>query len=171
MMQLYDSTIPQFKKVLQNLERWIDKAEAYAAAKKFDPEVLLTARLAPDQFPFVRQVQIACDKAKFTAASLTGKEAPKHPDTEKTFAELRKRLHSVITYLDGFTPKDFERADERVLEPPVLQGKAILGRDYLWELQLPNLYFHVTTAYAILRHNGVDLGKADFIGPVKAVER
>ncbi|MFO7181678.1 MAG: DUF1993 domain-containing protein, partial [Pseudomonadota bacterium] len=135
-MHLYDSTIPQFKKMLQNVERWIDRAEAYAAAKKFEPEVLLTARLAPDQFPFVRQVQIACDKAKFTAATLAGKEPPKHPDTEKTFEELRKRLHSVITYLDGFGPKDFEGAEERVLELPYLQGKTMLGRDYVCEVQL-----------------------------------
>src|SRR5687768_11470225 len=101
-MSLYEATIPQFKKMLQNVERWLDKAVAYADSKKFDPNTLLTARLAPDQHPLVRQVQSVCDQAKFTAARLTNKEPPKHADTEQTIDELRLRIHAVIAYLDTY---------------------------------------------------------------------
>ncbi len=166
-MNLYSATVPQFKRVLQNVERWIDKSVAFAESKKFEPNSLLTARLAPDQFPLVRQIQSVADQCKLTVARLTGKDAPKHPDTEQTFDELRKRLHSVIAYLDTFTPADFEGVAERLIALPFFpEGKGMLGADYLSERQLPNVYFHSSMAYAILRHNGVDLGKADFIGQV-----
>ena len=166
-MNLYAATIPQFKRVLQNVERWLDKAVAFAESKKFDPNSLLSARLAPDMFPLVRQIQSVSDQCKLTCARLTGKEAPKHPDTEQTFDELRKRLHSVIAYLDTFSVSDFEGTAERLISLPFFpEGKAMSGADYLIERQLPNVYFHASMTYAILRHNGVDVGKADFIGAV-----
>ena len=166
-MNLYAATIPQFKRILQNTERWLDKAVAFADAKKFDPNTLLAARLAPDQFALVRQIQSVCDQTKLTAARLTAKDPPKHPDTEQTFDELRKRLHSVVAYLDTFRPSDFDGAAERLISLPFFpEGKGMTGHDYLVERQLPNVYFHASMVYAILRHNGVDLGKSDFIGPV-----
>lgn len=165
-MDLYAATIPQFKRLLQSVERWLDKAVAFAQAKKFDPNSLLSARLAPDQFALVRQIQTVCDQTKLTAARLTAKDPPKHPDTEQTIDELRQRLHSVIGYLDTFKPSDFEGTAERLISTPAFpEGKAMIGLDYLIERQLPNVYFHASMAYAILRHNGVDLGKADFLGP------
>lgn len=166
-MNLYASTVPQFKRLLQNVERWIDKTTAFAESKKFDPNTLLSARLAPDMFALVRQIQATCDQCKLTCARLTAKDPPKHPDTEETFDELRKRLHSVISYLDSFTPADFDGADERLISNQFFpEGKAMLGVDYLVERQLPNVYFHSSMVYAILRHNGVDVGKGDFIGQV-----
>jgi hypothetical protein len=165
-MNLYAATIPQFKRILQNVERWLDKTVAFAQSKKLDPSTLLTARLAPDQFALLRQIQSVCDQTKLTAARLTAKEAPKHPDTEQSFDELRQRLHSVINYLDTFKPSDFDGAAERVISTPAFpEGKALIGADYLVERQLPNVYFHASMAYAILRHNGVELGKSDFLGP------
>jgi len=166
-MNLYAATIPQFKRILQNVERWLDKTTAYAESKKFDPNTLLTARLAPDMFPLLRQIQSTCDQCKLTVARLTAKDPPKHPDTEQTIDELRKRLHSVIAYLDTFTPADFDGAAERLITLPFFpEGKAMTGADYLVERQIPNVYFHTSMLYAILRHNGVDVGKADFIGQV-----
>lgn len=166
-MNLYDATVPQFKRILGNLERWLDKATAFAESKKFDPNTLLTARLAPDQFALVRQIQSTADQCKLTVARLTAKDPPKHPDTEQTFEELRKRLHSVVHFLDTFSPADFEGAAERLIALPFFpEGKGMTGASYLVERQLPNVYFHASMVYAILRHNGVDLGKADFIGQV-----
>jgi uncharacterized protein len=166
-MNLYAATVPQFKRILKNVERWLDKATAFAESKKFDPNTLLSARLAPDQFALVRQLQSVADQAKLTVARLTAKDPPKHPDTEQTFDELRRRLHSVIAYLDSFQPTDFDGAGERLISLPFFpEGKGMLGYDYLIERQLPNFYFHASMVYAILRHNGVDLGKADFIGEV-----
>ena len=166
-MNLYAHTVPQFKRVLQNVERWLDKATVFAETKKFDPNTLLAARLAPDQFALVRQIQSVADQCKLTCARLIAKDPPKHPDTEQTFEELRQRLHSVIGYLDSLAPKDFEGSAERMISLPFFpEGKGMLGQDYLVERQLPNVYFHASMVYAILRHNGVDLGKADFIGQV-----
>ncbi|NUP08479.1 MAG: DUF1993 domain-containing protein [Polyangiaceae bacterium] len=163
-MSLYAASVPQLTKMLKGLSACIDKAVAHATAKGFDPAVFTTARLAPDQYPLTRQVQAACDAAKFAAARLTGKTAPSHPDTETTIPELKARIDSVVEYLAGFSEKDFEGAKDRMISLPFFQGKAITSADYLNEMALPNFYFHVTTAYAILRHNGVDLGKRDFIG-------
>jgi hypothetical protein len=161
---LYDASVPQFKKMLRNLDKWIETAVAYAQTKSFDPNVFVTARLAPDQFPFVRQVQSACDAAKFASARLTDKEAPKHPDTEQTIDELRARIQTCLAYLDAFSPPDFKGAEDRAIALPFFEGKTILGGDYLNELVLPNFYFHLTTAYSILRHNGVDVGKQAYLG-------
>jgi hypothetical protein len=161
----YDAIL-QMKKMLGNLDKWLDSAAAYAQKKPFDANVLLSCRLAPDQFPFVRQVQSACDTAKFAAARLSGKEAPKHPDDETTIDALHARVRSVIAWLDGFTAKDFEGAETRTITNPRWEGKVMSGADYFREHSTPNFYFHVTHAYAILRHNGVDLGKRDYLGPL-----
>jgi uncharacterized protein len=162
-MNLYDATVPVFTKLLGNVERWLDKATAHAGQKKFDPEILLVARLAPDQFSFLRQVTSACDHAKLTVARLTGKEPPVHPDTEKSIAELRTRIRAVIEYLGTFKPEDFVGAEDRPCGASWMPGK-MRGGDYLDHYALANFHFHLTTAYAILRHNGVDLGKADYTG-------
>ena len=163
-MTLYHLTVPQFEKNLHNLERWIDKAVDHAKAKNYDANTLLTARLAPDMYPLVRQVQSACDNAKFAPSRLTGKEPPAHPDTEKTIDELKTRIRSVVEYLKGFKPADFEGAEKRQIALPWMPGKFLTGQDYVADFALANFFFHLTTAYAILRHNGVELGKPDFIG-------
>ncbi len=163
-MNLYDATIPVFTKLLRQVDHWLDKAVGSAEQRKFDPEILLAARLAPDQFPLLRQLQAACDQAKFTAAKLTGKEPPSHPDTETTIPQLRARLATVIEYLATFKREDFEGAEERACSHTWMQGKVMRGGDYLDHMALPNLHFHLTTAYAILRHNGVPLGKSDYLG-------
>lgn len=164
-MSLFDA-VPQFIKMLRNLDRWLTTAAEHAKKKSFEVEVLLQARLAPDQFPLVRQVQIACDSAKFAAAHLTGQKAPAHPDTEKTVDELHARIASCIAYLETVKEADFQGAAERRISAPWMAGKWVAGAPYLLQLAYPNFYFHVTTAYAILRHNGVDLGKRDFLGDV-----
>jgi hypothetical protein len=161
----YDAIL-QMKKMLGNLDKWLDSAAAHAQKKPFDPNVLLSCRLAPDQFSFVRQIQSACDTAKFAAARLTGKEAPKHPDDEATIDALHARVRSVITWLDGLTAKDFEGAETRVITNPRWEGKVMSGADYFREHSMPNFYFHLVHTYAILRHNGVELGKRDYLGPL-----
>ena len=163
-MSLYESTIPQFNNTLAQIEKWLDKAVEHAKAKSFDPNVLLTSRLAPDQYPLVRQIQSACDTAKFTPARLLSKDPPKHPDTEATIDELRTRIHAVREYLDGYKVEEFAGAETRQVHLPFLNGKHLLGADYVTQMQLPNFYFHASHAYAILRHNGVPVGKMDFIG-------
>ncbi len=162
-MNLYDATVPIFTKLLSNVGKWLDKAAAHADAKKFDIDVLANARLAPDQYSFVRQIQSACDQAKYTVAKLTGKEPPSHPDTEKTMAEIRQRIRTVVDYLATFKREDFNGAEERACSHGWMGGKSLRGDDYLNHLALPNFHFHLTTAYDILRHNGVDLGKMDYL--------
>jgi hypothetical protein len=163
-MNLYDATIPVFTKLLHNVERWLDKAETLAAAKKFDPELLLGLRLAPDQYPLLRQIQAACDMAKFTAARLAGKTAPEDSDGERTLGDVRARLAKTRAYLESLSRTEFDGALERRCVSPAFGGKGMRGGDYLDHWGLPNLHFHLTTAYAILRHNGVDLGKVDYLG-------
>jgi hypothetical protein len=163
-MNLYTLTVPQFDKALQNLDRWIEKTQEFAKAKKFDANDLLVARLAPDQFPLVKQIQSVCDQAKFVCARVAAKEAPSHPDNEKTWDELRTRIRSVREYLTGFKPADFEGAETRIIALPWMPGKVLTGQDYVVEFSIWNFSFHLVTAYAILRHNGVDLGKMDFLG-------
>ena len=162
-MNLYDATVPIFTKLLSNVDKWLDKAAGLAEAKKFDIDVLANARLAPDQYPFVRQIQSACDQAKFTVAKLTGKEPPVHPDTEKTIAEIRQRIRTVVDYLATFKREDFNGAVERPCTYAWMGGKSLRGGDFLDHLALPNFHFHMTTAYDILRHNGVPVGKMDYI--------
>jgi hypothetical protein len=170
-MSLFEGSVVQFKKMLTQLDRWLDAGVAYSQKKAFDQSVLFHARLAPDQYALGRQVQAACDAAKFTAARLTGKEPPKHPDTEQTVAELKARIQSTVAYLDTFKAADFAGAEARKVELSFLEGKVLLGPDYLMEMAIPNFFFHVTTAYAILRHLGVDLGKRDFIGSLNLRDR
>jgi hypothetical protein len=158
------AAVPQLIKMLKNLDSWLATATAHAEQKSFDPNILVQARLAPDQYPLARQVQSACDSAKFTGAFLSGRPAPAHPDTEQTIGELRSRIASCLAFLDTLQAADFADAATRHISPTWMAGKWLLGDDYLMQLGLPNFYFHVTTAYAILRHNGVPLGKRDFIG-------
>lgn len=159
-----------FTKTLENLEKWMDKAGEHAKARSFDVDVLAQARLAPNQFTFAQQVQSACDQAKYAAAYLSGKPAPSHPDTEKTFAELRERIRKCTSFLATVQQKDLAGAEERKVAPPWLEGRWLSGNDYLIEVAVPNFFFHATTAYAILRHNGVDLGKMDYIGSLPTRE-
>ena len=161
---LYEVTIPQFSKMLLNLNVILDKAAKHAEAKKFEVDILLNSRLAPDQFNLIRQVQIACDTAKLAASRLTGKDAPVHEDNEKTLSDLRARIQQTVSYLNNFTAKDFEGAEEKRITQPRWEGKYLLGFEFANQHALPNLYFHITTAYAILRHNGVDVGKKDYLG-------
>lgn len=161
---LFQYTVPQFIKMLNNLNAILDKANTFAETKKIDAEVLLQSRLAPDQFNFIRQVQIACDTAKLGASRLTGKEAPSHPDTEKTLPELKTRIESTIAYLEKFTAQDFAESATRHISQPRWEGQYLTGEEFAQHHALPNLYFHVSTAYAILRHNGVEIGKKDYLG-------
>lgn len=161
---LYDITVTQYSKMLDNLSRILDKAAQYAEIKKFNVDVLLNSRLAPDQFNLIRQVQITCDTAKFGAARVCGKEAPSHPDTEVTLAELQARIKTVQDYLASFTPADFAGAENRHVSQPRWEGKYLTGVEFVIQHSLPNIYFHITTAYSILRNNGVDVGKKDFLG-------
>lgn len=161
---LYEITVTQYTKMLDNLSRILDKAAQYAESKKFSIDVLLNSRLAPDQFNLIRQVQITCDTAKFGAARICGKEAPSHPDTETTLAELQARIKTVQDYLASFKPEDFTGADARHVSQPRWEGKYLTGTEFVIQHSLPNIYFHITTAYSILRHNGVDVGKKDFLG-------
>jgi hypothetical protein len=156
----------EMKKMLANLDACLDKGVAHASAKKFDPEVLLAARLAPDMWPLLRQIQIACDHAKWAAARSSGKDVPATPDDEKTIADCKKRIASTIAYLDGFTAADFAKTDEVKVSLPRWEGKSMSGTEYVIQQAMPNLFFHVTTAYDLLRHNGVDVGKRDYIGPL-----
>jgi hypothetical protein len=151
-------------KMLGNLDRWLEKTVAFAEARKFDPNTLLHARLAPDMFPLSRQIQSACDGAKFLAARTSGKEPPKHPDDETTVEQLRARIANVREYLAGFSPEDFSGAEARVVPLGFMPGKGLSAEDFAREMSIPNTYFHLVTAYAILRHNGVDLGKGDYLG-------
>jgi hypothetical protein len=150
--------------MLANLNQCLNKAQAHADAKKFDSTLLVSSRLAPDQFDLGRQIQIACDHAKNGVVRLTGIEAPVFEDTERTLAELETRIEKVSAFLSGVQPKDFANAEGRRISLPRWGGKSLSSTEYAMQYLLPNFYFHTTTAYAILRHNGVDLGKHDFIG-------
>ncbi len=161
---MYHRLFQQFEKSLGQLDKWLEAAGAVAKAKSFDPNVFLGLRLAPDQFAFARQVQAACDTAKLAAARLTGKEAPAQPDTEQTLDELRARVKSTVGYLQSLTAPDFAGAAERSVTQPRWKEKSMTGADYFVEHALPNFFFHLTHAYAILRHNGVSIGKGDYLG-------
>ncbi|MDB4968525.1 MAG: hypothetical protein JWN44_4214 [Myxococcales bacterium] len=156
----------QMKKQLGQLDKWLEAAAAHAVSKKIDSKNFLGLRLVVDQLPFSFQVQTACDTAKLAASRLTGKDAPAHPDTEETIDQLRARVRAVVTYLDGFTAKDFETANTRSITQPRWEGKTMTGADYFREHAQPNFFFHLTTAFAILRQHGVPIGKRDFLGPL-----
>jgi hypothetical protein len=156
--------VVETKKLLGNLDAWLGKAVAHATAKNLDASVLLQSRLAPDMFPLLRQVQAACDQAKYAAARAAGKEPPSHPDNEQTIEDARKRITTVVAYLDTFTEADFNGAEARTIRLPRWEGKSMTAADYFVEHAIPNFFFHLTTAYGILRHNGVDIGKRDYLG-------
>lgn len=164
-IEIYDQLIPVCSHMLTSLDRILGKAEADAETRKIDPHVLLSGRLAPDMWPLLRQVQVAADIAKGGASRLAGEESPKWSDDEQTFADLHARIDKTLTHLRRFTPESFAGAEERTIElefPNV--SLTFGGRDYLLTFVLPNFYFHYTTAYAILRHNGIPLGKREFLG-------
>jgi hypothetical protein len=156
--------VREMHKVLGQFNVWLDKAVAHATAKKFDPETMLQWRIAPDMFPLTQQIQFTCDQAKFTASRGAGKETPAHPDSEKTIADVRARIATVMTYLDTFKAADFDGAGDRMLSLPRWEGKKMSALDYVVEHAMPNFFFHSTTTYLLLRHNGVDVGKRDFLG-------
>jgi len=161
---MYNPLFKQMKKGLGQLVLWLDKAEEYAKTKGFDSNLFANFRLAPDQFGFARQVFVTCDTAKLAASRLTGKDAPKNEDTEQTLAELKARVLSTLAYLEGFGDSDFDAAATATITQPRWQGSTMTGADYFVEHVIPNFFFHLTTAYAILRHNGVPVGKRDFLG-------
>lgn len=158
------ANLVQMTKMLKSLDRWLGKAEEHAKAHSSDPTALLQARLAPDMFPLVRQVQAACDGVKAFAARCAGREPPAHPDTEQTFEELHARIRTVLDYVATFVPTDFAGSDNRIIPLGFMPGKGMTAPDFAREMNLPNTYFHLCMAYAILRHHGVPLGKRDFLG-------
>jgi uncharacterized protein len=164
---MYQASVPAFVQMLKSLSAILDKAEAYAAERKIEPEVLLNWRLAPDMFPFTRQVQIAADFAKGTTARLAGKEVPKYADDEKSFAELKARIAKTLKFVESIAPKDIDGSEGRDITLTVGgQEMHFKGEPYLVHFALPNFYFHATAAYAILRRCGVEVGKRDFIGMI-----
>lgn len=167
---MYYDFIKQCTESLKNLETWLDAAEEHARAKKFDISVLLSARLAPDMKPFIYQVQSACDYIKAAAAWLSGQTPPRHPDTEQTIAEVRARIEKTVAFVEGIKEAEFAGAAERKISLSWEPGKVIVGADYLVQVTIPNVYFHLTTAYVILRHNGVEIGKMDFLGRLNMIE-
>lgn len=169
---MYHQTIQQFAGMLLKLSEQLDKAQAYSEERKFDVANLLNARLAPDQFSLLKQIQVACDNAKFAAARFSGQEAPSHPDTETTVDELKTRIEHTVDYLRSFQPEDFAGADDRQVVLKFLPTLYMHGHEYLHNFALPNFYFHTTTAYSIMRNNGVPLGKQDYMAkpPFKPLE-
>jgi uncharacterized protein len=164
-LNMYQASVPVLIHMLGNLTKIIDKALAHAEAKKIDPAVFVNARLAPDMYPLSKQIQIATDMAKGCAARLAGVEVPSFEDNETTFAELQARIAKTVTFLQSVTAEQINGSEERSVTLK-LRGKDVnfIGQPYLLYFVLPNFYFHVTTTYDILRHNGVELGKMDFVG-------
>lgn len=164
-MSMYEALVPTANRMLGNMAALLDKAEAFAAQKKIEPAVLLNSRLAPDMFPLTRQVQIACDMAKGGAARLAGVDVPAFPDTETTIAELKARIAKTLEFINGLDAGKFAGSEDRDIVLNMRTGEMrFKGLNYLRDFVLPNLYFHAATTYAILRHNGVEIGKKDFIG-------
>ena len=165
-MSFYESAVPAYLQILNSLSTILDKAEAHCTAKNIQPDVLLGARLFPDMLPFSRQIQLVSDFAAKGCARLTHSEVPSTPDTETSFAELKQRLANTIKYLNDFKSSQFEGADGRDVSFPAGPGKTMTlkGQQFLSHFSFPNFYFHATTAHDILRHNGVEIGKRDFLG-------
>jgi len=164
-ISIYDALVPPFTQMLESLDKVLGKAEADAAARKIDPQVFVNGRLAPDMLPLTRQIQIMTDQAKGGASRLAGQEPPKWADDEANFADLHARVAKTIAHLKSFKPAQFEGAETRAIELKFPNATFnFTGKDYFLKFVTPNFYFHYTTAYAILRHNGVQIGKADFIG-------
>jgi uncharacterized protein len=166
-MNLFEISIPQVTRTVGQVRVWLDKAQAHAEHRKFDPQVLWTARLAPDQWHFARQVQAVAHAPLWLAAALRGLEPPTAADVEVSHAALRERLDGTLEQLRALQEDEFRGAEERMIALPFAPGKGMRAPSFVVELVLPNFYFHATTAYAILRHNGVDVGKLDFLGPIE----
>lgn len=166
-LSMYQASVPAFIKTLSNLSAIIDKAATQAAARKIEPSVLLNTRLYPDMFPLVRQVQLAADFAKGAGGRLAGAKLPKYPDTESSFEELKTRIAKTIGFLKTLKAKQIDGSEEKEITLPIAgEPRTFKGQGYLVDFALPNFYFHVTTAYAILRHCGFEVGKRDFIGSI-----
>jgi uncharacterized protein len=167
---MYFAVIQQFQRTLRALDAILGKAILHAEAKKFSADNFCTARLAPDMLPFTRQIQMACDTAKRATASLTGKQAPVHEDTEQTMAQLRERIAKCLAYLGTLHAEDFAKVTAKTeVKLPNPPGKAMHAEDALFARAVPNFFFHVTTAYALLRAGGVEVGKMDFLGELPAM--
>jgi hypothetical protein len=168
-ISMHAASVGVFSRILTNLLAILDKAEKWTADRKIEPAAILQARLAPDMFTFTRQVQIAADMAKGTAGRLAGQELPRYEDNETSFAELKARVKKTLDFLQSLPPAAFEGAENRAISlklgPPGKQREVnFIGLDYLLGFGTPNVYFHYTMVYALLRHNGLDLGKPDYIG-------
>ncbi len=162
---MHAATAPVFARMLTNMLAWLDKAQAHAVARRFDPGNYLGLRLAPDMLPLTRQIQIATDGAKGCMARLAGLEVPKWDDTESTLDDLRARIRRTQDYVASFTPEQLAGSEAREVVVPTRTGELrFSGEDYLRHFVLPNFYFHATTAYALLRHAGVEIGKRDYLG-------
>ena len=163
---LYTTSIPVFKQMLGGLSGVLAKADAHAVARRIEPNALLQARISPDMFPMLRQVQVACDFAKSVSARLAGVEVPSFADTEQSFADLQARITKTLAFIDSLTPQQYDGSDAReiVTQAGTPKEKRFIGQSYLLNYGLPHFFFHVTTAYAILRHNGVEVGKKDYVG-------
>ena len=164
-ISMYETLVPSMNRMLGNLAKILDKAAAFAEARKVDPAVLLNSRLAPDMFSLTRQVQIACDMAKGAAGRLGGGEIPKFEDDETSIAELKARIAKTLAYINGVGAAGYEGAEDRDIVLQLRSGELrFKGLSYLRDFVLPNVYFHITTAYGILRNRGVALGKPDYLG-------
>jgi len=165
-ISMYAASVPVFKQMLGSLSDVLRKAETHAAEKKIEPDALLQARLFPDMFSLIRQVQIAADFAKSVSARLAGVEVPAYEDNERSFAELQERIAKTLAFLDTLAPAQIDGSEQReiVLRPGTPKEQKFTGQPYLLHYGLPQFFFHVTTAYAILRHNGIELGKRDYMG-------
>jgi len=169
-LTMHTASIPVFQHMLRNLTHLLDKAEAHATARKFDPSALTTFRLAPDMLPLTRQIQIACDGPKNGVMRISGVEAPKFEDNEATFAELKARIQKTLDYLAGVPADALNGTEDKEITFPVGKERTLTmkAQNYLLTWVMPNFYFHITTAYAILRHNGVELGKQDYLVGARA---
>jgi hypothetical protein len=165
-ISLYAASLPVFKQMLNSMDAVLGKAEEHVVAKKIDPNALLQARLFPDMFPLARQVQVATDFARGVSARLAGVEVPKFDDDQQTFADLRELIAKTLGFIEGFTPEQIDGQEDReiITRPGTPKEKKFNGQSYLLSYGLPQFFFHVTTTYAILRHNGVEVGKRDFMG-------
>lgn len=165
-ISMYSASVPVFKQMLGSLDGLLAKAAAHAGERKIDPPALLQARLFPDMFALTRQVQVACDFAKSVPARLAGVEVPSYEDNEQGFDELRARIATTLAFIEGLEPALFVGSEQRaiVLRPGTPKERTLDGQTYLLSYGLPQFFFHVTTAYALLRHNGVEVGKRDFMG-------
>jgi uncharacterized protein len=167
---MYYQLISQCTQALKNLEIWLDKAEQHAVAKKFDVDVLMTSRLAPDMKDFTYQVQSACDYVKAAAAWLSGQTPPKHEDNEQSIDEVRARIRKTVAFAESVKEAQYAGARARRVSLSWAPSKVLYGEDYVVQMSIPNVYFHIVMAYALLRHNGVDIGKMDFLGSINWID-